>query len=236
MRSARRPRSSEEGQSSTVSAGMPQNNHHNGRTAALARELRDRAASEEVAALPNVTCKMNMVSGGILQRAEGPPLKFNKHLDGGIDLFDARQRTSPPLQRAIAAKQTSPSAGARAAPARCLPGRTARRSNPASRPSRCSPISTPTTRHPRPRRRIGAGARASPRLRRRSCRRWRRRLTRRGSSGGASSPRRSPPPSAATGLTSRAELLAARVMRPSAMSPPPPCVQRERPALFPYRV
>ena len=52
---------------------------------------------------------MNMVSGGILQRAEGPPLKFNKHLSdasSNIHLFDARQRTSPPLQRAIAAKQS----------------------------------------------------------------------------------------------------------------------------------
>ena len=75
-------------------------------SAALARELRDRAADAEVAALPDFTCKMNMVSGGILQRAEGPPLKFNKHLDGGIDLFDAHQRTSPPLQRALAAKQS----------------------------------------------------------------------------------------------------------------------------------
>ena len=88
---------------------MPQNNHHNGRTAALARELRDRAADAEVAALPDFTsCKMNMVSGGILQRAEGPPLKFNKHLSDAsrnMDLFDATQRTSPPLQRAIAAKQ-----------------------------------------------------------------------------------------------------------------------------------
>ena len=87
---------------------MPQNNHHHGRTAALARELRDRAADAEVAALPDFTCKMNMVSGGILQRAEGPPLKFNKHLSDAsrnMDLFDATQRTSPPLQRAIAAKQ-----------------------------------------------------------------------------------------------------------------------------------
>ena len=84
---------------------MPQNNHHNGRTAALARELRDRAADAEVAALPDFTCKMRGFSGG-RPLPEGPPLKFNKHLDGGIDLFDARQRTSPPLQRAIAAKQS----------------------------------------------------------------------------------------------------------------------------------
>ena len=89
---------------------MPQNNHEKGRTAALARELRDRAADAEVAALPDFTCKMNMVSGGILQRAEGPPLKFNKHLDGGLDLFDARQRTSPhrlvsvALRRVVLAK------------------------------------------------------------------------------------------------------------------------------------
>lgn len=96
---------------------MVQNNHQKGRTAALARELRDRAADAEVAALPDAlpdfTCKLNVVSGrpgaaAQIQRGatQGPPLKFNKHLDGGIDLFDARQRTSPPLQRAIAAKQS----------------------------------------------------------------------------------------------------------------------------------
>ena len=137
---------------------MPQNNPHNGRTAALARELRDRAADAEVAALPDVTCKMNMVSGGILQRAEGPPLKFNKHLDGGIDLFDARQRTSPPLQRAIRRSSTSLSAGlARLSPM------SSRTNSPALKPSE-SPFSvlstsTPTTRHPEPRRRIGPGSR-----------------------------------------------------------------------------